>query len=90
MTDMIKTAYFSLVLNKMGNWIALTILSLVAMIVFRKKRPLDEKLEPPSNVTIFFHPIQGEGDLFIGGVLVIYFSSRMFLVLSQTIRSLVF
>jgi len=80
----------SSVLNKMGTWITLTILSLVAMIVFRKKRPLDEKLEPPSNVTIFFHPIQGEGDLFIGGVLVIYFSSRMFLVLSQTIRSLVF
>ena len=74
----------------MGNWIALTILSLVAMIVFRKKRPLDEKLEPPSNVTIFFHPTQGEGDLFIGGVLVIYFSSRMFLALSQTIRSIVF
>jgi len=74
----------------MGNWIALTILSLVAMIVFRKKRPLDEKLEPPSNVITFFHPIQGEGDLFIGGVLVIYFSSRMFLALSQTIRSLVF
>ena len=74
----------------MGNWIALTILSLVAMIVFRRKRPLEEKLEPPSNFTMFFHPIQGEGDLFIGGVLVIYFSSRMFLALSQTIRSLVF
>ena len=74
----------------MGNWIALTILSIVAMIVFRKKRPLDEKLEPPSNFYVFFHPIQGEGDLFIGGVLVIYFSSRMFLALSQTIRSLVF
>jgi len=69
----------------MGIWIALTILSLVVMIVFRKKRPLDEKLEHTSNVTMFFHPIQGEGDLFIGGVLVIYFSSRMFLVLSQTI-----
>jgi len=74
----------------MGNWIALNILSIVAMIVFRKKRPLDEKLEPPSNITMFFHPIQGEGDLFIGGVLVIYFSSRMFLALSQTIRSIVF
>ena len=74
----------------MGNWIALTILSLVAMIVFRRKRPLEEKLEPPSNFIMFFHPIQGEGDLFIGGILVIYFSSRMFLALSQTIRSLVF
>jgi len=74
----------------MGTWITLTILSLVAMIVFRKRRSLDEKLEPPSNGTIFFHPIQGEGDLFIGGVLVLYFSSRMFLALSQTIRSLVF
>ena len=74
----------------MGIWIILTILSLVAMIVFRKKRPLDEKLEPPSNFTMFFNTIKGEGDLFIGGVLVIYFSSRMFLALSQTIRSLVF
>ena len=74
----------------MGNWIALTILSLVAMIVFRRKSPLEAKLEPPSNFTMFFHPIQGERDLFIGGILVIYFSSRMFLALSQTIRSLVF
>ena len=74
----------------MGYWIALTILSLVAMVVFRKKRPLDERLEPPSNLTIFFHPIEGEGDLFIGGILVIYFSSRMFLALAQTISSIVF
>ena len=74
----------------MGYWIALTILTLVAMIVFRKKRPLDEKLEPPSNLIIFFHPIQGEGDLFIGGLLVIYFSSRMFLALAQVIGSIIF
>ena len=76
--------------NKMGYWIALTILSLVTMIVFRKKRPLDEELEPPSNLIMFFHPIQGEGDLFIGGILVIYFSSRMFLEIAQTVRSIVF
>ena len=74
----------------MGYWIALTILTLVAMIVFRKKRPLDEKLEPPSNLIIFFHPIQGEGDLFIGGLLVIYFSSRMFLAIAQVIGSIIF
>ena len=74
----------------MGYWVALTILTLVAMIVFRKKRPVDEKLEPPSNLIIFFHPIQGEGDLFLGGLLVIYFSSRMFLALAQVIGSMIF
>ena len=74
----------------MGYWIALTILTLVAMIVFRKKRPLDEKLEPPSNLIIFFHPIQGEGDLFLGGLLVIYFSSRIILALAQVIGSMIF
>jgi hypothetical protein len=37
---------------------------------------------------MFFNPLQGEGDLFIGGVLVIYFSSRVFLALFQTLRSI--
>ena len=74
----------------MGYWVALTILTLVAMIVFRKKRPLEEKLEPPSNLIIFFHPIQGEGDLFLGGLLVIYFSSRIILALAQVIGSIIF
>ncbi|MBC8258222.1 MAG: hypothetical protein H8E38_04330 [SAR324 cluster bacterium] len=72
----------------MGNWIALTIGTLVLMIGFRMKRPVDENLEPPSNFTTFFHPIHGEGDLFVGGVLVIYFSSRLFLALFQTVRSI--
>jgi hypothetical protein len=52
------------------------------------ERPADETLETPSNFITFFHPILGEGDLFIGGVLVLYFSSRLFLALSQTIRSI--
>jgi hypothetical protein len=57
------------------------------MVAFRMKKPPDEKLEPPSNFVMFFNPMQGEGDLFIGGVLVIYFSSRVFLTLFQTLRS---
>jgi len=36
---------------------------------------------------MFFNPLQGEGDLFIGGVFVIYFSSRAFLALFQTLRA---
>ncbi len=71
----------------MANWLALTVVTLVVMIVFRMKKPPDEKLEPPSNFVTFFNPIQGEGDLFIGGVLVVYFSSRVFLALFQTLRS---
>ena len=74
--------------EKMGNWIVLTVGTLVAMVVFRMKRPADETLETPSNFITFFHPILGEGDLFVGGVLVLFFSSRLFLVLSQTIRSI--
>ncbi len=62
----------------MANWLALTVFTLVAMVVFRMKKPPDEKLEPPSNLVTFFNPIQGEGDLFIGGVLVVYFSSEYF------------
>ena len=74
--------------GKMGNWIVLTVGTLVAIVVFRMKRPADETLETPSNFITFFHPILGEGDLFVGGVLVLYFSSRLFLALSQTIRSI--
>ena len=72
----------------MGYWIVLAVGTLVATVVFRMKKPADETLETQSNFITFFHPILGEGDLFIGGVLVLYFSSRLFLVLSQTIRSL--
>ena len=50
----------------MGKWIALIFLTILAMIYFRLKRPVDEKIEPPSNLTMFLHPVQGEGDLFIG------------------------
>ena len=72
----------------MGNWIILTVATLALMIGFHMKKPPDEKLDPPSNFVMFFNPIQGEGDLFIGGVLVIYFSSRVFLDLFQTLRSI--
>ena len=72
----------------MANWLILTVLTLVVLIVFRMKKPPDEKLDPPSNFVMFFNPIQGEGDLFIGGVFVIYFSSRVFLALFQTLRSI--
>ena len=72
----------------MGIWLILTISTLVGMVVFRMKKPPDERLDPPSNFVMFFNPLQGEGDLFIGGVLVIYFSSRVFLDLFQTLRSI--
>ena len=72
----------------MGNWLVLTVLTLVVLIVFRMKKPPDEKLDPPSNFVMFFNPIQGEGDLFIGGVFVKNFSSRVFLALYQTLRSI--
>ena len=72
----------------MANWLVLTVLTIVVLIVFRMKKPPDEKLDPPSNYVMFFNPIQGEGDLFIGGVFVIYFSSRVFLALFQTLRSI--
>ena len=71
----------------MGIWLILTLVTLVGMFVFRMKKPPDERLDPPSNFVMFFNPLQGEGDLFIGGVLFIYFSSRVFLALFQTLRS---
>ena len=72
----------------MGKWIALIFLTVLAMIFFRLKRPVDEKIEPPSNLTMFFHPVQGEGDLFIGGLLLIFFFSQLFLELFQGLKEL--
>ena len=71
--------YISFWIKTIGMWIALIFLTILAMIYFRLKRPVDEKIEPPSNLTMFFHPVQGEGDLFIGGLLLIFFFSRLFL-----------
>ena len=72
----------------MGIWIALIFLTILAMIFFRLKRPVDEKNDPPSNLTIFFHPVQGEGDMFIGGVLLIFFTSQLLLELFQALKEL--
>ena len=70
----------------MGMWIALIFLTILAMIFFRLKRPVDEKNEPPSNLIMFLHPVQGEGDMFIGGLLLIFFSSQLFLGLFQALK----
>ncbi len=74
----------------MATWIMLTIGSAVLLVVWRLRRPEDEKLEPPSNMTMFFHPVKGEGDLFLGGMLIIYFFSRLALFMFQDIRSVFF
>ena len=70
----------------MGIWLALTFFTILIMIIFRKKKPAEENLEPPSNFVMFFNPMEGEGDLFIGGLIVLFFSSRFFLELFQTLR----
>jgi len=44
----------------MGNWLILTVVTLVVMIGFRMKKPPDEKLDPPSNFVMFFNPLQGK------------------------------
>ena len=72
----------------MVKWVVLIFFTILAMIFFRLKRPIDEKIEPPSNLTMFFHPVQGEGDLFIGGLLLIFFSSQLFLGLFQALKEL--
>ena len=70
----------------MGIWIGLIFLTILGMIIFRKKKPNEENLEPPSNLDMFFDPIEGEGDVFLGGLLILFFSSRFFLELFQTLR----
>ena len=69
------------------TWLGISVVIVVLMVVWRMKRPPDEKMDPPGNFTMFFSPIQGEGDLFIGGVLVLYFMSRFFLESFQNIRA---
>ncbi len=70
----------------MTTWVGLTIGVIVVMVVFRMKRPPDENIDPPSNFVMFFHPVHGEGDLFLGGLMVVYFVSRLILELFQTLR----
>jgi len=70
----------------MGIWLVLTFFTILVMAIYHKKKPTEENLEPPSNFVMFFNPIEGEGDLFIGGLLVLFFSSRFFLELFQTLR----
>jgi len=70
----------------MGIWLALAVMTILVMIIFRKKKPAEENLEPPSNFVMFFNPFEGEGDLFIGGLLVLFFTSIFFLELFQTLR----
>ena len=69
------------------TWIGLAVGMGVIMVIWRLKRPPDEKMDPPGNFTMFFSPVQGEGDIFIGGILVIYFMSRFFLESFQNIRA---
>ena len=70
----------------MTIWLLFTFFTILGMVIFRKRKPNEENLEPPSNLVIFFNPIEGEGDVFIGGLLVLFFSSRFFLELFQTLR----
>ena len=70
----------------MGLWLTLIFFTILGMIIFRKRKPNEENLEPPSNLVMFFDPIEGEGDVFLGGLLVLFFSSRFFLELFQTLR----
>jgi len=70
----------------MTIWLLFTFFTILGMVIFRKRKPNEENLEPPSNMVIFFNPIEGEGDVFLGGLLVLFFSSRFFLELFQTLR----
>ena len=70
----------------MTIWLLLTFFTILGMVIFRKRKPNEENLEPPSNFVMFFNPMEGEGDLFIGGLIVLFFSSRFFLELFQTLR----
>ena len=70
----------------MTIWLLLTFFTILGMVIFRNRKPNEENLEPPSNLVIFFNPIEGEGDVFLGGLLVLFFSSRFFLELFQTLR----
>ncbi len=70
----------------MTIWLLFTFFTILGMVIFRKRKPNEETLEPPSNLVIFFNPIEGEGDVFLGGLLVLFFSSRFFLELFQTLR----
>lgn len=41
----------------------------------------------PSTITLFFDPIKGKGDLFLGGILILFLISLFLLDLTQFFRT---
>jgi hypothetical protein len=72
----------------MGTWLIMTMGVALAMVVYRMRRKDEDKLEQPSNFVMFFHPSKGEGDIFLGGLIVLYLFSRFALDMFQTIRGI--
>ncbi len=70
----------------MITWFIVLAVTGTAVIMFRQKRVESDRLEIPSNSVMLFHPTKGEGDLMIGGVIILYSFSRFILDLFQVVR----
>ncbi|MGK5093860.1 hypothetical protein WDW89_17835 [Deltaproteobacteria bacterium TL4] len=69
------------------------LLSSIALMVglyffHQRKSSGDDKETDFSNMTMFFDPFKGEGDIFVGGIIILILFSQFLLELSQTIRIL--
>ena len=78
----------SVIVNSMWVWLILAI-ALMVVLLFYQSRKWDgnDSLEF-SNITMFFNPIKGEGDIFLGGILVLVFFSFFLFELAKVFRSM--
>ena len=78
----------SVIANSMWVWLILAI-ALMVVLLFYQSRKWDgnDSLEF-SNITMFFNPIKGEGDIFLGGILVLVFFSFFLFELAKVFRSM--
>lgn len=80
----------SVIANSMWIWLISSI-ALMVVLLFYQSRKWDgnDSLEF-SNITMFFNPVKGEGDIFLGGILVLVFFSFFLFELAKVFRSMLF
>ena len=75
--------------GRMVMWLFLSMGLMVALYFYHQKKTEGGDLDVEfSNFYMFFDPIKGEGDVFVGGILILLFFSFFLLELARTFRSL--
>ena len=78
----------SVIANSMWVWLILAIVLMVVLLFYQSRKWDGNDSLEFSNITMFFNPIKGEGDIFLGGILVLVFFSFFLFELAKVFRSM--